>query len=199
MKLIELPVLTDVLMYLGDDVLDVGLVSKDFHKFLTEDAGMKMFWYRQLRRMAHRKVDNKREDVWWSGWLRYYDVNNCYKDVDELPLSLKNIREEFGECQHDSHLRYKINLLDDEGFKSRDVYNEWRVVAWKRMKQKYWNKRDEKKVHKIQEQLAELNMEMARLSQKKSKSIELEGIYGNLKVAKKKKKTQTKTKKNKAS
>lgn len=189
MKLTDLPVLMDVFTYLGDDeVLDVGLVSKGLHLRLTMEPGMKNFWYTQLRRMAHKNMDHA------EAWI-HLDVARCYPHVDisNFPRTLKKVREQFGECVHDSHLRFKIKLPDMEsgGFhKDRDVYNEWKTVAWKRMRHKYWNFRDDKKMKKAEEEVAAWIAEVDRLSKKKAMSEIFEKKYAHLTTKTKKRKSK---------
>lgn len=187
MKLLEIPMLSDVCLYLcDDDVLNMRLVSMCFEQFVIEDAGMTQFWYKQLRRMAHRQLLPLYGEV--------VMVSGCYPDKNIATaggeyMALKNVRIRFGECEQESHLRFKVDKLDPvNGFKSRNMYEEWKTVAWKRMKTRYWNHYDEKRVERFENEILRLQNELEILRDKKLKSMQMQKRYQQVSTKKKKNK-----------
>ena len=187
-KLFGLSILSDVCVYGSEaDVLNMRLVCKEFNGYLTEDVGMKPFWYTQIRRMAHRVIDLYE-------WSDKIYVHECYPDISKQVQALSftkldDVRKRFGECRDEKHLRYKIQIPDPlYGFKSRNLYEEWKTVAWKRMKFKYWNHFEARRVEKYEEEIVRLKAELDRLYQRKLKHEEMEAKYGVKKQQRKNKK-----------
>jgi hypothetical protein len=182
MKLIELPVLCDVFSFLDDglydgDIFTLGSLNKKFREFFTYDPCMDFFWYKQLRRAAHKNVDIV---------SCYPEMKLVYSQFTGYMLyqnNLDKIRHDFGECSESSHLRFKVPKFDPiHGFDGRCMYNEWQRVMWKRMKTKYWNHYDEKRMINYEKEILRLRAEINLLQQKKTKHQKLQELYENIKT-----------------
>lgn len=200
-KLLEIPVLSVVLMFLGNvnsmsDILNVGLLNKSFRDFITRDASMNTFWYALVRRAAHKKwIVNGR-------YLTFQVMIQCHPKINKricpgrthvwgnmLRKPVKELREEFGECEDVKHLRFQIEHPDAvHGFLCVGMYDEWRRIIWKCVKHKYWNRFDEGKISKYEDEIKRLESEIKRLEHKKEMGMRLDQIYGSLKKQSKKRK-----------
>lgn len=150
-KLGNIPVLHEIFSYLDDGMLydgdgvydDVILPLRLVNRDLNAYIVTEMpsYWYTQLQRMAHKDMS----------YVLCFD---------------------YPECEERSHFRYKFTPKDPvKGFKGRDVYKEWRGVAWKRMKHRYWSWHDEKKIKKCKDKIREMCREINRLREKKEKGM----------------------------
>ncbi len=177
MKLLDLPVFPEILSYLdglyGSDLFTFSLTNRACRSFVTQHPSMKMLWYTMLRRASHHKLES-------DSFSLMIHMTDCYPFSEEkysgaaFSNNLDDVRRNYGECCQPAHYRYAVDAPDPKyGFGGRNVYKEWQVMMWRRMKRTYWNVYDDRKV-------AKLELELARLKEKKELSNVMVDIYGKI-------------------
>ena len=150
-------------------IIDIGhlrLVNRMINAMVTEDKGMTPFWFTMLRRTTH------------TARIGY----DCYRAVTGYRF-VADLRAAYGECKNSLHHGTLHYLYDREGVdanelcrvspRTRDLYTEWRVMAYKRIGRRTWNAKKER-------QLARAKRLVEELQSYKKKHAWLEGLYHNM-------------------
>lgn len=175
-KLLDLPVLSDIVSFVDGlyepDLLNFSCASRGYREFITRDPSMNNFWFHMLRRTTHKKLNFSKCHL--SGQML-----DCYPQVSVIILDnrsdnvigLNDMRKMFGECFQD-HYRCRLEGPNpNSGFNGRDMYEEWQVMMWKRQKRQIWNIVDDRKLLKLEN-------ELALLKSKKEFSEKMGEYYG---------------------
>ena len=135
-----------------NQIKDLGrlrLVSKSWNAFITRNKSMTLFWFSMLRRTAHTHV------VCWA----------CYPQRLRFTMEYQNYREHYGECQNQNHFSgkylYERQTLHENDYeavcpRARDLYTEWRCLAYKRIGRRVWGSQKEKQLQRLERKIQEM-------------------------------------------
>lgn len=147
MSVHDIPVMTEVLEMVGvvEDILHLRTTCRSMRHTIDEEVGMRWFWMKMVRRVAHRR--------------KYaYDLDGCYTlrrigirrairaTRNYMPIhTIQESRKLFGECQNDRHLCTKV--MDEARQEGQNLYEIWRKYAQCRIR--YSQKKKKKRTMNI--------------------------------------------------
>jgi hypothetical protein len=170
----DLIVLDPVIEYLDGptirstrDVLALR-VNKHFNQYITTSKALTMFWVKMHRRTSH---------------INGYELLYCCSGLDifkgkkyrqnSIDMTLRELCRKTGnECpylndQHRTPYIFQPVHGDDRETRKRELYTEWRALAYKRLG-RTWNAMKDKKLEKLRAQVAAMEEERAAFEKRRA-------------------------------
>lgn len=137
-------------------------ISREFNDYITTSKALTRFWVKVHRRTSHGSQELS----------ECYDINrlvSCTRYWHSRTERRDLMRSRFGECDKKDHCTFYVfqPVEDGEIVRTRQLYTEWRALAYKRFG-RTWTCAQEKKLARLRATVAAMEAEKAAFEKRKA-------------------------------